>query len=415
MVAMDDTDQRVAQALAEMDATSLVGGDGFLQSITPRGLLSFGPDTAPLELRPLNVLIGPNGSGKSNLIDVIRLVRSLPTAQEPLWGSEGWAWDGHTPNPTSLELTVRPVLSGQGGCRHRLEFLPNIMLEREEIVQSPRVWAGPPAPEGEVLYLASMFERKVQLLARDGNAINIPWDELERPHQSALSQFRSPIDYPVITGMSSRYEQIRIYDYWESGRKSAIRTAQPADMRGDILEDDYSNLVLFLNQTIDLDPAFRPKVVEGMSDLYPRFTDYRVVATAGMVQLFGIEGDKFVPAARLSDGTLRYLSLLAILYNPKPPPLVCLEEPELGLHPDIVAGLAKHLLAASERMQLIVTTHSDILIDALSETPESIVVFENEDGSTRMKRLDADELKVWLKKYGLGQLWTRGQIGGNRW
>ena len=414
MVAMDDTDQRVAQALAEMDATSLVGGDGFLQSITPRGLLSFGPDTAPLELRPLNVLIGPNGSGKSNLIDVIRLVRSLPTAQEPLWGSEGWAWDGHTLNPTSLELTVRPVLSGQGGCRHRLEFLPNIMLAHEEIVQSPRVWAGPPAPEGEVLYRADMFERKVQLLARDGNAINIPWDELERPHQSALAQFRSPIDYPVITGMSSRYERIRIYDAWESGRKSTIRMAQPADLRNDVLLEDYSNLGLFLNQ-IGTAPAYKRQIIEGLRDLYPRFTEYEFIVAGNSAQIFVSEGDISIPATRLSDGTLRYLCLLAILYNPKPPPLVCLEEPELGLHPDIVAGLAKHLRAASERMQLIVTTHSDILIDALSDTPESVVVFENEDGATRMKRLDADELKVWLKKYGLGQLWTRGQIGGNRW
>ena len=92
-----------------------------------------------------------------------------------------------------------------------------------------------------------------------------------------------------------------------------------------------------------------------------------------------------------------------------------MEEPELGLHPDVVAGLAEHLRAASERMQLIVTTHSDILIDALSDTPESIVVFENDDGATRMNRLDADDLSEWLEEYRLGQLWTSGQIRGTRW
>ena len=152
-----------------------------------------------------------------------------------------------------------------------------------------------------------------------------------------------------------------------------------------------------------------------MNDLYPRFTNYEVVVNSGSVQIFFTEEDTSIPATRLSDGALRYLCLLAILYNPNPPPVVCLEEPELGLHPDIVAGLAKHLRAASERMQLIVTTHSDILIDALSDTPESIVVFENNDGATRMNRLDAGELNEWLEDYRLGQLWTSGQIGGTRW
>ena len=387
----------------------------FLQSITPRGLLSFGPDTEPLELRPLNVLIGPNGSGKSNLLDVIRLVRSLPTAQPPLLGGdrEGWAWDGPTPNPNpSLELAVPSVTHRSQSFRHRLEFQKND-LRHEEVVQSSRVRSGSSASKSKTLYRADMLKREAQLLARDGNTIDIHWRDLV-PHQSALAQFRSFRDYPGITGMGFRYERIHIYDAWESGRESAIRTAQPVDVRGDLLLEDYSNLYRFISQ-IGTTPKYKRQIIEGLRELYPRFTDYEVIPMGKLAQLFFTEGDISIPAKRLSDGTLRYLCLLAILYNPKPPPLVCLEEPELGLHPDIVSGLAKHLLAASERMQLIVTTHSDILIDALSETPESIVVFENEDGSTRMKRLDADKLSVWLEDYRLGQLWTSGQLGGVRW
>lgn len=66
------------------------------------------------------------------------------------------------------------------------------------------------------------------------------------------------------------------------------------------------------------------------------------------------------------------------------------EEPELGLHPDI-------------------------LVDAMSETPESVVVCEKKDSKTSMTRLDKEELAVWLDHYRLGQLWTRGEIGGTRW
>ena len=384
-----------------------------MQSITPRGLLSFGPDTPPLELRPLNVLIGPNASGKSNLIDLLRLVRSMPSdMQVPIrggGGAEGWIWKGSAPNTKpSLELSALPFAFRQ--ChRHRLvfsslSFIPELWPQSEVIMI-----------EDDIRYQSDSLNSRIHMRSGDGELVETPYHEQHRRDQSALAQFRSISDYPQITWLSFLYEQIHIYGTWESGRGASLRRAQPADRRGDVLEEDYSNLGLFLNQTLGTAPAYKRHVVEGMNDLYPRFTNYEVVVNSGSVQIFFTEEDTSIPATRLSDGALRYLCLLAIFYNPNPPPVVCLEEPELGLHPDIVAGLAKHLRAASERMQLIVTTHSDILIDALSDTPESIVVFENNDGATRMNRLDAGELNEWLEDYRLGQLWTSGQIGGTRW
>ena len=64
---------------------------------------------------------------------------------------------------------------------------------------------------------------------------------------------------------------------------------------------------------------------------------------------------------------------------------------------------------------LIVTTHSDTLVDALTDTPECIVVCEKESGQTRLKRLNKNELSHWLEKYRLGELWTSGELGGTRW
>ena len=382
----------------------------FLQSITPRGLLSFGPDTAPLELRPLNVLIGPNGSGKSNLIDVIRLVRSLPTdLQEP---SPEWVWEApripgilREPVTPSLELTWGKDLV------HRLELSFNGYAPSAPL----RLCAETIRKGDGLLYHAD--SDGFRLAPSNGDAAYASYttyNEQHRRGQSILTAINnySFQDYPFgLHLMYYQYTGIRIYADWGFGREAAVRNAKRDDNLG-FLSEDYSNLGPFIEKFGKF-PVHKNKVIEGLRELYPRFTNYEVVRDS----ISFTEGDISIPAARLSDGTLRYLCLLAILYNPNPtlePPLVCLEEPELGLHPDIVSGLAKHLLAASERMQLIVTTHSDILIDALSDTPESIVVFENEDGSTRMNRLDANELKVWLEKYGLGQLWTRGQIGGNR-
>ena len=92
-----------------------------------------------------------------------------------------------------------------------------------------------------------------------------------------------------------------------------------------------------------------------------------------------------------------------------------IEEPELGLHPDLLPTVADLLVSASERSQLVVTTHSDALVDALTDTPESVIVCEKHDGQTEMGRLDKADLAKWLKDYTLGNLWSSGQIGGNRW
>ena len=172
---------------------------------------------------------------------------------------------------------------------------------------------------------------------------------------------------------------------------------------------------LFLNRLKSRHPAAKRAILNGLKDLYDGITDFDVSVEGGTVQVFFTEGDWTVPATRLSDGTLRYLCLLAILCDPTPPRLICLEEPELGLHPDLLPKVADLLKAASERTQLIVTTHSDIIVDALSDTPESVVVCSKVDGQTRMERLDPAALAEWLKRYRLGQLWLKGEIGGTRW
>jgi predicted ATPase len=185
-------------------------------------------------------------------------------------------------------------------------------------------------------------------------------------------------------------------------------------MRNDRLEEDFSNLGMVLNR-FSLLPKAKAAILAALRDLYEGVSDFQVSIQGGTVQVFFIEGDFSIPATRLSDGTLRYLCLLAILCDPEPPPLICIEEPELGLHPDILPKLADWLVAASEKTQLIVTTHSDILVDAMTDRPEAVVVCEKHDGRTEMRRLKKEELAAWLDKYRLGQLWTKGQLGGTRW
>jgi len=86
----------------------------------------------------------------------------------------------------------------------------------------------------------------------------------------------------------------------------------------------------------------------------------------------------------------------------------------LGLHPDILPLLAELLVEASQRTQLVITTHSDVLISALGEYPEAVVVCEQDEFGSQLRRLDKEQLQAWLENYALGELWRMGELGGNR-
>ena len=120
-----------------------------------------------------------------------------------------------------------------------------------------------------------------------------------------------------------------------------------------------------------------------------------------------------IPPTRLSDGTIRFIALLATLMPPSPPPFLCIEEPELGLHPDALELIAELLVEASDRMQLLVTTHSDALVSALSNQPDAVIACERPGAGTTLKRLDPKSLSTWLDDYRLGDLWRMGELGAN--
>ena len=237
--------------------------------------------------------------------------------------------------------------------------------------------------------------------------------ETVKPEESILSQVRDPESFPVLHWLQEQYERIRLYRDWTFGPSAPVRQAQSAHKSSDFLNPDGDNLALVLSK---IRPRIRNDFIQSLGHLFEGIVDIHLTVDGGNVLLFLVEsGDREIPVTRLSDGTLRYLSLLAILLHPEPPPLVAIEEPELGLHPDLIPEIARLLVQASERMQIMVTTHSRMLIDALSGYPSSVVVCSKEMGQSRFERLDGERLKKWLDRYDLGTLWSMGEIGGNRW
>lgn len=387
-----------------------------IKQLKVSGLLSFGPIGIDLPLGNLNVLIGPNGSGKSNLLEVLALLKaapkSLPAPVKEMGGVREWLWKGAGSPP---EATVQAIVNYSHGKKQPLRHGLCVAEHggRFEVVDE---WIENEKPLVNQLkpYIFYRFQR--------GNPVlNVFQPEAERrslkrenvkPEQSILSQVRDPEKYPELAWLQQRYEQIRLFRNWSFGPGALLRREQSTLGSNDFLEDGGENLALVLSRIRSGD------LIRSLKTLYDGIDDLSFNIQTGGIQLCVDEkggGRRKIPATRLSDGTLRYLCLLAILLHPEPPPLVVIEEPELGLHPDVIPHLAELLTEASQRTQLVVTTHSRMLVDALSDQPESVVVCAKEEGESRMDRLNSADLKEWLEKYSLGDLWSKGEIGGNRW
>jgi predicted ATPase len=413
-----------------------------LSKLRVQNLLSFGAKGVEVDLTPLNVLIGPNGSGKSNLIEVVGLLNSAPEdLAEPFRETGGvveWIWKGGAVDATAaIEATVNVSPAEKRGApyksghvtylgfppsrrsrnrrpspvplRYRLAFRPtNYQLE----IVDERVQLDSPVNAPTQVFFA--YENGRPMLNVRGKRQMLRPEEIN-PQKSVLSQRKDPEQYPELTELGRLFGSFRFYRDWEFGIGARAREASPADAPVDFLEESARNLALMVNRLNDR-PETKAERLKYMKTFYADTESINTTVVGGQVDVRLHEKSKFnISAARLSDGTLRWMALLTILLHPSPPPLVCLEEPELGLHPDVIRPLAKLLVQASERMQLIVTTHSDALVDELTETPEAVIVFEMEAGSRTLKRLKRQELSSWLKQYTLGELWHKGQIGGTRW
>ncbi len=389
-----------------------------LQSIQLQNFLSFGPNAQTIDLGPLNILIGPNGSGKSNVIEAISLMRSCPVPTSSRGdsslvsvvkrggGVEEWIWKGDPTTPARI-TTVFERFDGEEPLHHGIEFA----TERQRFHLTGEFVARDTADSepSETNFFYGY--------TKDGHFINVAKENQPRQlteetieaNVSILAQRNDPEQYPEISYLTRQYGKVAIYREWAFGRNTILRRAQSVLDRSDWLEEDFSNLFLFLNQ-LSQNPKTKRLLLERLRDIYEEVTDISFEIISQFVRFSLVENDYRIPCERLSDGTLRYLCLLAILCDPTPPPLICIEEPELGLHPDILPKIADLLVAASERTQLIVTTHSDIIVDSLTDQPESVFVVEKHDGQTTVKHPPA-----LAPGERLGTAWIEGRIGGTRW
>lgn len=393
-----------------------------LKRLRLKNLLSFGDPGIDLELGSLNVIVGANGSGKSNLIEAISLLKSatsdFSSALSDGEVAENWLWKGKGRGKCAEVTAFWDRPKPKAGILHQFKleernyrfFVSDELIEDDQITKSG-------AAEPRKYFFYENRRAFLNIAGRNGAPREKRGLQLEEinPERSILAQRSDPAHYPELFKLAEILKKVQIYRDWQFGRKSVLRNAQSPGQPNEYLLEGGENLAVVVNR-LKFDSDAKRSLMEYLRDFYPWIEDVDLRMEGGKAQVYFHEkGGVFTPATRLSDGTMRWLALLVILLVPNPPPLVCIEEPELGLHPDVIPKLAELLVAASERMQLVVTTHSDILIDALSDHPDAIVVCDKDEDGSHFKRLNANDLQAWLKQYSLGELWRKGELGGNRW
>jgi predicted ATPase len=110
----------------------------------------------------------------------------------------------------------------------------------------------------------------------------------------------------------------------------------------------------------------------------------------------------------LSDGMFKYLCLLAVLLRPHPGSIICLDEPEVGLHPRLIAIVADLIRSASDTAQVIATTHNPSLVSHFG--PSDVIVVEASNGESQFQRLSERDLAKWLAEFTLGELMAMGEL-----
>ena len=392
-----------------------------IKSAKLKNFLSFGSDAAEIDLRPLNVIIGTNGSGKSNFLEVFDVLKHAPTdIGRPISAGGGvteWIHKNRKQGDgTVLEFVVdNPLPNARFRFRYLISF--DAKLGRFFEIDDEKIESESPLPGHDVPFKVYDYANGKPIASIKGKDEKRRFEREEfDTGKSILAQKHDSGLYPEIASLASMFSKITLFREWTFGPNTPLRLPQKVDMKKDFLEPDCSNVSLVLSELLR-NPTTKKRLLFELNDFYGDFEDFFIAFPGGYAEInFHERGiAKSIPLMRLSDGTIRYLCLLSILCHPEPPPLICLDEPELGMHPDIIPNIAKLLVEASERCQLIVTTHSKPLVDALTGTPEDIIVAEKMDMGTQLERLCKNRLKTWLEEYSLGEMWARGGIGGVRW
>ncbi|GAB2520861.1 AAA family ATPase [Spirosoma aerophilum] len=349
-----------------------------------------------LDLQKINLLIGPNNSGKTNFLKALEFFKFAVLQDD-----------------VTAERQSRDFRFKRSFDNLSIELI----LERqdEEITFSREFVFSDPSSAVDV--------KSAQIIKKNGV-------ELARYDQG----------YPDVTFLRQELNSLSIY----RPDPNKLTKPGPVGTGEDIVNADASNLIGFLDRM--LGNKYRKtvfnRIEEDLQICIPEFDEINIdddaSPTEELKRLFpnnsfkrlGLTNSKqgiTYWADELSEGTLYFLALLCIINQPNPPKLLLLEEPEKGIHPRRIFEVIQFIfrLAEEKDVQVIMTTHSPLVVDMFKDMPESVFIFDKDDeGATHVKNLQHDVIEPETAKSkalgiepphytdSLGDAWTVGFLGG---
>ena len=211
---------------------------------------------------------------------------------------------------------------------------------------------------------------------------------------------------------------ISVFHFHDTSKNSFLKQARAIEDNS-YLKSDGGNLASFLYRLKDEYPKHYNKIKLIIRQITPFFDDFVLNPNKKDYILLKYKetgSDMEFGAFRLSDGVLRFMALATLLIQPKMPPIIIIDEPELGLHPVAIDKLASLLRSASRYSQIFIATQSERLLNHFEVENIIVVSREKETGTSRycseLKKLNEEELKTWLTEYSLSQIWESNIIGG---
>ena len=361
------------------------------------------------KLHPLNLLIGTNASGKSNILDALRFLAQ--GAQEKDFaraiGSRGnvvqLAWKGAEAEFVELrahfseeqeryDWSVRVERQGfeydlTEEVRHVKEDAPPSQLLR--------------AHQGLGWWWSGIKKEEVKL-------------SLPQPTGCALAAASVDESFPGRRVL----EFINRWGFFDPSPAFLRKATFPDEEEGPRLDSMGRNLAGRLFVINETNPAMFEKIVSATNDVLgvPEKIELRRQDYDGRMYFVQLEAGLSYPVHQLqaSSGTLRMLALMTALLGEDDMTLVGIEEPENYIHPNALEAFARYLLLAKERVQIIITTHSPLLLNFLNEPDAVCIVRRGEKGTEVKREPDPEAVRKALNAsgFGLGEFYESQGFGG---